>query len=444
MNILSKSPKYTSDTLTKIRKIEAREILSSGSFPTIEVKVTLSSTMVGVASVPFGVSSGSHEAFTLVDNDPKRFLGKGMLKAVEAVNKKIAPRLIGMEPYDQREIDRIMLELDGTDSKSNLGGNSILAVSLAVARAAANERMIPLYQYIRETFRIWGEWRLPNPMMVVIEGGKHADNSTDIQEYCISAFGGSSAKENVRMGIEIYQHLKKVLSEKKLSTNVGNEGAIAPSGIKSNEIPLEFISESIERGGYRPGIDVGISIDAAASEFFEEGKYHLKIENKSLSSAELIEYYLPWFQKYPIVTIEDMLHEDDWENWPILMKKAPNLLNIGDDLTVTNIKRLEKAVKLGCINAILIKPNQIGTLTECIECCLFARDKGIVTVLSHRGGGETNDTSMVDIAVAVNSSFIKVGPSRGERVCKYNRLMEIEDELGEMAKPVGGDFKKAL
>ncbi|MEM5792938.1 MAG: phosphopyruvate hydratase [Candidatus Aenigmatarchaeota archaeon] len=430
--------------MTKIKKIEAREILSSGSYPTIEVKVTLSSTMVGIASVPFGVSAGSHEAFTLIDNDQKRFLGKGMLKAVENVNKKIAPKLIGMEPYDQREIDRIMIELDGTENKSNLGGNSILAVSLAVAKAAANERMIPFYQYIRETFRIYGEWRLPNPMMVVIEGGKHADNSTDIQEYCVSTFGEKTATENVRMGIEIYQILKKILIENGLNTNVGNEGAFAPSGLMSNEIPLKLITEAIKKSGYNPLENVGISIDAAASEFFRDGKYHLKIEDKKLSSEELIEYYLPWIQKYPIVTIEDMLSEDDWENWPLLMEKMPGILNIGDDLTVTNIKRLEKAINTRSINAILIKPNQIGTLTECIDCCLFAKNNGIVTIVSHRGGGETNDTTMVDIAVAVNSSFIKVGPSRGERVCKYNRLMEIEDELGEMAKPVGKDFKKVL
>jgi len=375
------------DLLSIIKKIEAREILSSGSTPSLEVKVTLSSTRVGIASVPYGASAGAHEACVLLDNDPKRFMGKGMLKAVANINEKIAPKLVGMEPYDQKEIDGIMIELDGTENKSNLGGNAILGVSLAVARAAANEKMIPLYQYIREAFGLdIDDWKLPNPMMVVIEGGKHADDSTDLQEYIISTYGGINVKENVRMGVEIYQKLKKVLQEKGYNTNVGNEGAFAPAGIDNNELPIKMIVEAIEKSGYKPIGDVGISLDAAASEFFEDGKYHLKIENKNLTSKELIDYYFPWLEKYPIITIEDMLHEDDWENWSILTEKAGDVLNIGDDLTVTNPKRLQKAIDTKAINSILIKLNQIGSLTECVDCCILARKHGFMTVVSHRGG----------------------------------------------------------
>ncbi len=428
--------------MSKIKEIKAREILSSGSDPSLEVKVTLDSGVEGLASVPYGASAGTHEAYVLFDNDPKRFMGRGMLKAVENVSK-IAQKLIGKDSYNQRGLDELMIALDGTENKSNLGANAILGISLAVARAASNEKRIPLYKYIREVFNLnIKEWRLPNPMMVVIEGGKHADNSTDFQEYMISTYGGSTVKENVRMGIEIYQTLKKVLKEKGFNTNVGNEGAFAPAGITDNELPIKMILEAIEKSGYKPLSDVGISIDAAASEFFEDGKYNLKIENKKLTSEQLIDYYLPWFNKYPIVTIEDMLHEDDWENWSKLTKKSGEISVIGDDLTVSNPKRLQKAIDTKSINAIVIKLNQIGTLTECVDCCMLARQHEMMTVVSHRGGGETNDTSMVDLAVAVGSSFLKVGPSRGERVCKYNRLMEIEDELGKLAKPVGKDFRK--
>jgi len=430
--------------LSKIKEIKAREILSSGSDPSLEVKVTLDSGIEGVASVPYGASAGTHEAYVMFDKDPKRFMGKGMLKAVENVNK-ITNKLIGKDPYNQRGLDELMITSDGTENKSKIGANAILGVSLAIARAASNEKRTPLYKYIRETFNInVKEWRLPNPMMVVIEGGKHADQSTDFQEYMISPIGSVSVKENVRMGIEIYQNLKKVLKEKGFNTNVGNEGAFAPAGITDNELPIKIILEAIQKSGYKPLDDVGVSIDAAASEFFEDGKYNLKIENKKLTSEQLIDYYLPWFNKYPIVTIEDMLHEDDWENWSKLTKKSGEISVIGDDLTVTNPKRLQKAIDTKAINAILIKLNQIGTLSECVDCCMLARQHGMMTVVSHRGGGETNDTSMVDLAVAVGSGFLKVGPSRGERVCKYNRLMEIEDELGNKAKVVGKDFRKVL
>ncbi len=415
-----------------IKSVKAREILSSGSTPSVEAVVELESGARGIFSVPYGASAGVHEAFILLDKDKKRFLGKGMLKAVENINNKIAPALIGMPSFKQKEIDQKMIELDGTENKKKLGANAILAVSVAVARAAANEKKMPLYEYIREAFNLQIEdYRLPNPMMVVIEGGKHADQSTDFQEYSVSPIGNKSAKENVRCGIEIYLTLKKVLKEKGFSVNVGNEGAFAPNGLESNEAPISLIIEAIEKAGYKAGEEVGISLDPAASEIFENGKYQLKKEGKCLSSAQLIELFKDWAAKYPIITLEDGLHEDDWDNWPKLNAAlGEKVAIITDDLTVTNLKRLKKAIETKCGNAILIKLNQIGTLTETIETCMLARENNWMTVISHRGGGETNDTSMVDLAVAVNSGFIKVGPSRGERVCKYNRLMEIEEEIG--------------
>jgi len=430
--------------MSKIKSIKAREILSSGSTPSVEVRCELESGAIGIASVPYGASAGIHEAFVLFDGDKKRFLGKGMLKAVENVNDFISERIVGMDAFLQREIDEAMIELDGTENKNKLGANAILGVSLAVARAAANEKQIPMYQYIRDVFKLdIKEFILPNPMMVVIEGGKHADQSTDLQEYMISPIGNVSVKENVRCGIEVYMTLKKVLKSKGLSVNVGNEGAFAPSGLKSNESPLELIQEAIKKSGYKAGKDVGISLDPAVSEIVKDGKYELKKEDKLLSSEEMIDYFTKWVKKYPIITLEDALHEDDWDFWPKLTEKLGKKIPIiGDDLTVTNPKRLQKAIDVKAINAILIKLNQIGTLSETVDCCMLARKNNFMTIISHRGGGETNDTTMVDLAVAVNSGFIKVGPSRGERVSKYNRLMEIEDELGGKAKVAGSDFRK--
>lgn len=426
--------------MSKIKSIQAREILASGGKPTIECEVVLESGSIGKSSVPYGASAGVHEAVMLRDEDENRYNGAGVLKAISNVHDVIAPELIGKEAGNQREIDTKMIELDGTDNKSNLGGNAILSVSLAVANAMAAEKEVPLYQYIREVFELGiDEYYLPNPMMVVIEGGKHAHNSTDLQEFIVSTYGFDKAAENIRMGEEIYMALKKHLKSKDLNTNVGNEGAFAPSGLGNNEKPLELIVEAIELAGYEPGKDAGISLDAAASEFFEDGKYNLSIEGKKLTSAELISYYLPWFEKYPIVTVEDMLHEDDWDYWPEFTKKCP-VPNIGDDLLVTNVKRLERAIGVKACDSVLVKLNQIGSLTETIDCCMMARKNGMMTVPSHRGGGEVNDTSMVDVAVAVNAGFIKVGPARGERVCKYNRLMEIESELGDRAKVQGADF----
>lgn len=433
--------------MTKIKEIKAREILSSGSIPTLEVKVTLSSTRKGIASVPFGSSAGSHEAFMLLDNDSNRFMGKGMLKAVANVNEKIAPELIGKEPYDQREIDQLMIELDGTENKSNLGGNAILGVSLALARAASNEKMIPLYKYIRDVFGLHLQgWRLPNPMMVVIEGGKHANKSTDLQEYMVSPIGKESVRKNIRMGIETYLALKKLLKEKGHNTTVGNEGAFAPNGLETNESPFPLIIEAVEKAGYKLGEDIGISLDPAVSEIYENGHYKLEKEGKNLTSQEMIDYFINWVEKYPdIIVLEDPLDEDDWESWvKITQKIGTKVAVMGDDLTVTNPKRLQRAIDLNAINSILIKLNQIGSLTECVDCCMLARKHGMMTVVSHRGGGETNDTSMVDLAVAVGSGFIKVGPSRGERTCKYNRLMEIEEELGGKAKPAGKDYMKTI
>jgi enolase len=428
----------------KIKQIFAREILASGSDPTVEVEAILEDGSKGEFSVPYGASAGIHEAFVLLDNDKSRYNGKGMLQAVANVNEKIAPVLVGMDSDDQRAIDEKMIELDGTENKSNLGANAILGVSMAIANATANSKKLPLYKYIREVYKLpIKEYYLPNPMMVVIEGGKHAYNSTDFQEFLVSVIGNVSAKENVRMGIEIYQALKKMMKDLNLNTNVGNEGAFAPSGLGSNEKPLELIVEGIKSAGYIPGKDAGISIDPASSEFFEDGKYKLAIEGKELSSAELIQYYLPWFERYPMITVEDLLSEDDWENWRELTPKL-SVPNIADDITVTNIKRLQRAIDEKSATAILIKLNQIGTLTETVDCCMLARNNGFMTVVSHRGGGETNDTSMVDLAVAVNSGFIKVGPSRGERVCKYNRLMKIEEELGTEAKVMGDKYAQIL
>lgn len=427
-----------------IKSIKAREILSSGSTPSLEAVVELESGAKGLFSVPYGVSTGIHEAFVLLDQDKERFLGNGMLKAVENINEKIAPLLIGMSAFQQKEIDKKMIELDNTKNKKNLGANAILAVSVAVARAAAKEKKMPFYQYIRKAFDLdIKDYRLPNPMMVVIEGGKHADQSTDFQEYMVSPIGKKTVRENVRCGIEVYLTLKKVLKEKGLSVNVGNEGAFAPNGLKNNEAPIPLIIEAIERAGYKPGQEVGISLDPAISRIFEKGKYQLKKEGKSLSSQEVIELFKAWVQKYPIITLEDGLHEDDWENWPKLNAAVGEKVAIvTDDFTVTNPKRLKKAIETKCGNAILIKLNQIGSLSETVETCILARQNNWMTIISHRGGGETNDTSMVDLAVAVNSGFIKVGPSRGERVCKYNRLMEIEDELGNKAVVQGKEFRK--
>ncbi len=415
-----------------IKSITANEILASGGYPTVEAHVLLDDGTTASASVPYGASAGSHEATVLTDNDTSRWNGKGMLGVVKTIETKIAPILVGTDAYNQREIDSKMIELDGTSNKANLGGNAILAVSIAVANAAAKSKKVELFQHIIETFDTQVDLSiLPQPMVVAIEGGKHADDTTDLQEFCFTAIRKSSVMENVRMVMESYHQLGKVLKKNNLSTNVGNEGAFAPNGIPTNEAPFNFMLEAVKNAGYEPGKDVAFSIDAAASEFYENGVYKLKVEKRDLKASELIEYYTTWFEKYPIATVEDMLQEDDWDNW-VLLKQVTDKYKIpliGDDLTVTNMERLQKAIDLNAISAILIKLNQIGTLTETVDCCMLARKNGLMTTTSHRGGGETNDTTMVDVAVAVGSAYIKVGPTRGERISKYNRLMAIERML---------------
>ena len=419
--------------MSKIQNIFAREILASGGAPSLEVTVTLESGAIGEASVSYGASAGSKEATVLLDGDKTRYNGKGMLNAIANINTKIKETLVGMEAADQRAVDNKMIDLDGTINKAVLGGNAMLGVSLAVCRAQAAEEKMPLYKYLRKTYGI-GDigWKLPKPMIVMIEGGKHADETTDLQEFMVGAMGDKTAAENVRMEMEIYNALKNILKAEKLSTNVGNEGAFAPNGISSNEKPMEYLTQAIINAGYTPGVDAGVGIDAAASEFYsqETGKYTLKLEGKELTSEELIAYYKPWIEKYKIATMEDMLSEFDWDNWPKMVEAIGGKFPlIADDLTVTNTALWQKAIDMKAATAILIKLNQAGTLTETVDCCLLANQHGLMTMPSHRGGGETNDTFLVDLAVAVNSAYIKVGPTRGERVCKYNRLMRIEEEL---------------
>jgi len=407
--------------------------LASGGAPSLEVTVTLESGQTGEASVSYGVSAGSKEAVVLLDGDKKRYDGKGMLKAVANINEKLKPLLLGKEVRDQRGIDQLMLNADGTANKQNLGANAILGVSMAVARAAANEAGLPLYKYLRQAFDITlPDYTLPKPMVVMIEGGQHADNSTDLQEYLVSGLHNDwKAAENVRMEMEIYQKLKGILKHEHLSTNVGNEGAFAPEGIGNNEKPLKLLVQAIEMAGYKPGVDAGISLDAAASEFYEKDVYTLATESQKLTSEEMIAKATDWFEKYPIATAEDFLSEFDWEHWPKLLASAGKVKIVADDLTVTNTKLWQKAIDLKAANAILIKLNQAGSVTETMDCCLLALKHNLATIPSHRGGGETNDTFLVDLAVAVGSEWIKVGPTRGERVCKYNRLMRIEEELAE-------------
>jgi len=404
----------------KIKEIRSKEILASGGKPTIETHAILEDGTHAKASVPYGVSAGVHEAIVLLDKDEKRYGGGGMLNAVKNVHNTIAPKMA-------------MIELDGTQNKSKLGGNSILSVSLACARAAAISSGVPLYSYIRSYYKMpHKEWKIPRPMMVVIEGGQHADNSTDFQEYLFSISGAPTAREAVRWGEEAYVALKGVLKERGLNTNVGNEGAFAPAGIQSNEEPLKFLVEAIEKAGYSPGKDISISLDPATSEIYEEDnkRYVLKCESAGLSSDQMIGLFKDWLTKYPIISLEDCLAEDDWKGWTALFKACGEQARIiGDDLTVTDIERVQKAIDLKAINAVLIKLNQIGTLTETVKTIMLGQKHGFWQVVSHRGGGETNDTFMIDVAAAANAEYVKVGPVRGERTGKYNRLMEIEEEI---------------
>ncbi|MBI3671230.1 phosphopyruvate hydratase [Candidatus Azambacteria bacterium] len=418
----------------KIKSISAIEVLDSRGSPTVEATVSLEDGYCGSAMVPSGASTGSYEAVELRD-DEKRYNGLGVRKAVENIEKIIAPELLGMDASEQEEIDRKMLGLDGTENKARLGANAILAVSLASARAAAASEKKPLYQYLSKfNPNFSGEFLMPLPMMNIMNGGKHASWATDIQEYMIMPVGAKTMADAVRMCAEIYFHLKKTLKEKGYSTNVGDEGGFAPA-VASNEEPFLLMKEATKKAGYELGKDIVFCIDAAATEFYKNGKYELKKENKTLSSGELSEFYLEVAKKYPIVSMEDIFSEDDWDGFKNFMQKTDGKIQlVGDDLYVTNIKRLERGVKEKTTNSILIKLNQIGTLTETIEAISLARKNNMTAVISHRSG-ETEDDFIADLAVAMGTGEIKTGaPARSERTAKYNRLMKIEKELGEKAK----------
>jgi len=420
--------------ITIIEDVMAREILDSRGNPTLEVEVLLMEGERGIAAVPSGASTGVHEAVELRDGDKSRYGGKGVLTAVNNVNAAIRDTLIGLDATDQGTLDRLMIELDGTPNKSSLGANAILGVSLALAKAAANALQQPLYRYLGGS----SAHVLPVPTMNILNGGKHADNSTDMQEYMVLPVGAPTFREALRMGAEVYQGLKKVLHGKKLNTNVGDEGGFAPS-LGSNREALEVIVAAIETAGYKPGVDIFLGMDPAASEFYENGKYALAREGRILSSKEMIDLYEQWIGEYPIITIEDGLAEDDWDGWTQLRQRLGDRIQlVGDDLFVTNTARLKRGIQERAANSILIKLNQIGTLTETMEAIEMAKRASFSAVVSHRSG-ETEDTTIADLVVATNAGQIKTGaPARSERVAKYNRLLVIEDELGEKSAQYAG------
>ena len=415
--------------MSRIKTIKASEILDSRGNPTVAVEVTLSDGKIGESAVPSGASTGKYEAVELRDGDKSRYNGQGVLKAVDNVNKIIAGALIGMSITEQEAIDNLMIKLDGTDSKSNLGANAILGTSLAIARASANEARKPLYRYLNDM----KTYTIPVPMLNILNGGKHAANSTDLQEFMVVPAGAKSFREGLRMGAEVYHALKKVLKDKGLNTNVGDEGGFAPS-LSSNKAAVEAIILAIEKAGYKPGKDCFIALDPASSELYENGKYVLAREGVSLTSQEMVDYYVKWVADYPIVSIEDGMAEDDWEGWQLMTKKlGDKILLVGDDLYVTNVNRLSQGIKTKASNAILIKLNQIGTLTETIAAIRMAHEAGWKAVISHRSG-ETEDTTIADLSVALGTGLIKTGaPCRSERTSKYNRLLKIEEELGKNA-----------
>ncbi|MHB1627752.1 MAG: phosphopyruvate hydratase [Bacilli bacterium] len=415
--------------MTAIYDVRALEVLDSRGNPTIEVEVTLESGETGRAMVPSGASTGAHEAVELRDGDEGRFLGKGVTQAVANVEDSIGPELIGMDVLDQTSIDHAMVELDGTENKGKLGANAILGVSMAVARAAAAELDVPLYTYLGG----FNAKTLPVPMMNILNGGKHADNNVDIQEFLVMPVGAATFREGLRMGAEIFHHLKSVLKKKGLSTSVGDEGGFAPN-LSSNEEALQVILEAVQRAGYEAGKDVRLAIDVAANEIYRDGAYHFEAEGVVRSPDQLIDYYEELVEKYPIISIEDGLAEDDWGNWRTLTSRLGNRIQlIGDDLFVTNTTRLQRGITEHIANSILVKVNQIGTLTETFDAIEMAKRAGYTTVISHRSG-ETEDSIIADIAVAANSGQIKTGaPSRTDRVSKYNQLLRIEDMLGDAA-----------
>ena len=415
--------------MSSIIDVYAREVLDSRGNPTVEVEVYTEAGAMGSAIVPSGASTGVHEAVELRDNDEKRFLGKGVEAAVDNVNLEIADELVGWDVFDQVGIDNYLIELDGTENKSRLGANAILGVSLAVAKAAADENGQRLFEYIGG---VNGK-TLPVPMMNILNGGQHADNNVDIQEFMIMPVGGENFKESLRIGTEVFHNLKNVLKSRKLNTAVGDEGGFAPN-LESNEEALQTIVEAIKKAGYEPGKDVMIAIDAAASEFYEDGKYNMAGDNAVRTSDEMIEYYKNLVEKYPIISIEDGLAEDDWDGWKKLTQELGSKIQlVGDDLFVTNVKRLQKGIEMGVCNSILIKLNQIGTLTETLDAIELAKRHGYTAVISHRSG-ETEDTTIADVAVATNAGQIKPGStSRTDRICKYNQLLRIEDMLESTA-----------
>ena len=421
--------------MSVIELVYAREVLDSRGNPTVEVEVTLESGSQGRAIVPSGASTGAFEAVELRDGDKGRYLGKGVEKAVANVNEIIAPELEGMDAFDQPGIDALMIELDGTPNKGKLGANAILAVSMAVARAAADEVGLPLFQYIGGV----NAKQLPVPMMNIINGGEHADNNVDVQEFMILPVGAKSFKEALRMGAEVFHALKAVLASKGLACGVGDEGGFAPN-LGSNREALELIVEAIEKAGYKPGDDVRLGLDVAATEMYDKETklYDLKHEGKKLTAEQMVDLYEEWVNNFPIVTIEDGLDEEDWAGWKILTERLGNKVQlVGDDLFVTNTERLERGIEAGVANSILIKVNQIGTITETLDAIEMAKRAGYTAVISHRSG-ETEDTTIADLAVAVNAGQIKTGaPSRTDRVAKYNQLLRIEEMVGEQARYCG-------
>lgn len=418
---------------TLIEEIIGREVLDSRGNPTVEVDVRLESGDVGRAIVPSGASTGAHEALELRDGDKGRYGGKGVLKAVRAVNEDIAEALVGLDAADQVGLDKELLALDGTPNKSKLGANAILGVSMAAAKAAAAALGLPLYRYIGGTYA----HVLPVPMLNIMNGGQHAANSTDFQEFMIMPVGAESFREAIRWGSEIYQALKKVLHDRGLSTTVGDEGGFAPS-LPSNEAPLQLIMEAIEKAGYRPGEQVMLAMDPACSEIYKDGKYHLERDGKVLSTEEMVDYWAEIISRYPIISLEDGLHEDDWVGWKLLNEKIGHKVQlVGDDFLVTNVTRLQRAIDENACNSILIKLNQIGSLTETLAAIQLAQRHAMTAVVSHRSG-ESEDVTIADLVVATNAGQIKTGaPARTDRIAKYNQLLRIEEELGGAAKYAG-------
>jgi len=427
----------------KIKNIYAQEILDSRGNPTVEARIELENGIISTSAVPSGASTGSHEALELRDEDSSRFLGKGVLKAVSNVNGKIKPVLVGMDVENQQAIDEKMLQLDGTENKNNLGANAILAVSMAIAKVAAQTQNKKLYSYLSTLFGPEKQdFVMPIPMMNVLNGGKHAIGSTDLQEFMIMPVGAQSIVEAVRWGAEVFHNLAKIIKEKGWSTAVGDEGGFAPS-LSSNEEPLKLIVAAIEKAGYKPGEQIAIALDPAATEIFSDGKYILKKENRSLTSEEMVTMYESWINQYPIVSIEDGLAEDDWEGFTLMTKKLGSRIQIvGDDLYVTNPRRLKQGIEKKATNSILIKLNQIGSVTETIRAIKVAQEAGMTAVVSHRSG-ETEDTFIADFVVGAGTGQIKTGSlCRSERIAKYNQLMRIERELGSKAKIAQFPFKR--